>query len=403
MRIAYLCLEPQQSRSHISGYAVHLNAMIGAFQRAGHAVNVIVLGEWLGRKQVVTPPSARKGLSFKRLAKRAIPSLLWETAKDLRVMSYDRRFRGRYRGAILSFRPDVIYEQTAFLAAAGRRVAEEAGIPRMAELHAPMVEERCRDGRKSLLAGHATRVETRNLMSARRIRTVSSPLKAHLVARGIPPERILVQPNGVDLNKFRPSSGDGARVRRQWHLENKTVFGFAGSFFRWHGIDSLLRGFARARSECPDAALLIVGDGEDGKELRQLAGALEIAASVAFTGNVPFAAMADYYAAMDVCCLTGGNWYQSPLKLLDYGAMRKPIIAPDTTAVRDVMTPERDCIMIKPGSVEEVAGAIQRLYARPALREEIAARFHEKVVRTCSWDAVAGNILAHLEAVARRE
>ena len=374
--------------------------MIGAFQRAGHEVNVIVLGEWLGRTQAAGAAAGRQGRSFKGIAKRAIPNLLWETAKDLRVIAYDRRFHRRYQEAILSFKPDVIYEQTAFLAAAGRKIAEAAGIPRMAELHAPMVEERCRDGRNSLLSGHATRVETRNLMSARRIRTVSSPLKANLVARGIPAECIIVQPNGVDADKFNPNSGAGERIRERHGLAGKIVFGFAGSFFKWHRIDSLIRGFALARRDCPDSALLIVGDGEGSRELRELAAELGCAASVAFTGNVPYAEMQAYYAAMDICCMAGTAWYCSPLKLLEYGAMRKPIIAPDTKAVRDIMAPEIDGLMVPPGDDQAVAAAMRALYADASLRDKLASAFYGKVLRQYTWDKVAGNILSQLESIA---
>jgi glycosyltransferase involved in cell wall biosynthesis len=374
--------------------------MTGAFQRAGHEVNVIVLGEWLGRQQVAGSAAGRQGPSFKGLAKQAIPNLLWETAKDLRVISYDHRFFRRYKEAILSFRPDVIYEQTAFLATDGRKIAEEARIPRMAELHAPMVEERCRDGRNSLLSGHATRVETRNLMSARRIRTVSSPLKANLVARGIPAERIIVQPNGVDADKFRPDSSDGDRIRRQHGLAGKIVFGFAGSFFKWHRIDSLIRGFSLARRDCPDSALLIVGDGEGSRELRGLAAELGCAESVAFTGNVPYSEMQAYYAGMDICCMAGTAWYCSPLKLLEYGAMRKPIIAPDTAAVRDIMEPERDGLMVPPGDDHAVAAAMCALYADAQLRDKLANLFHGKVLQQYTWDKVAGNILRQLESIA---
>jgi glycosyltransferase involved in cell wall biosynthesis len=274
------------------------------------------------------------------------------------------------------------------------------GIPRMAELHAPLVEERSRDGRNSLLSGYATRVETRNLISARRIRTVSSPLKANVVARGVPADRIVVQPNGVDADKFRPDSGVGDRIRRQHGLAGKTVFGFAGSFFKWHRIDSLIRGFALARPDCPDSALLIVGDGEGSRELRELAAELTSAESVVFTGNVPYAEMQGYYAAMDICCMAGTAWYCSPLKLLEYGAMRKAIIAPDTEAVRDIIEPERDGLMVPPGDDHAVATAMRALYADTALRDKLANAFHAKVLQQFTWDKVAANILRNLESIA---
>ena len=268
MKIAYLCFEAQQSRFHISGYAVHLNAMIDAFGRAGHEVNAIVLGEWLGRRQRPAMIPAVGQLSLKGMIKKAVPALLWETVKDLRVCFYDRRFYGRYRAVLKEFGPDVIYEQVGFLAGAGMRLAAELGVPRVAELHAPMVEERSREGRRSLISSYATRLEIRNLRAADCIRVVSTPLKRYLVERGIPEERILVQPNGADTARFTPEAGDGDCVREEFDLTGKVVFGFVGSFFKWHRIDVLLKGLARIRSDCPNAALLIVGDGEGSIGLR---------------------------------------------------------------------------------------------------------------------------------------
>ena len=400
MRIGYLCLEPTQSRQHISGYAVHLNAMIGAFEAAGHEVGVIVLGEWRGHAQPAA--SARdngSGGNLKSALKRVVPGILWETARDLRVRRWDREYRERYRKFLKEFNPDVIYEQIAFNAESGRLLADELCVPRMAELHAPMVEERMRDGRRSLYAPRARRIEMRNLETADRIRVVSSPLKEYLVERGIAPGKIIVQPNGTDTTRFHPGAGDGERVRRELELGDRLVFGFTGSFFRWHRIDTLIEAFAAVQKECPETALLIVGDGEDSDRLRTLASELGVGGHVRFTGNVPHDEIIDYYAAMDVCCMVGTNWYGSPLKLFEYGGLRKAIVAPDEAPVREVMTPDQDGLLVPVGNANATADAMRRLCLDEDLRQTLAQSFHEKVRSRYDWAHVAGNILRAMEEI----
>jgi len=397
MKIAYLCLEAQQSRYHVSGYAVHLNAMMDAFRRAGHEVFPLVLGEWLGHRQEDSGAAVPSSFRLKGLAKRLVPGVLWQTARDWRLRRHDRRLYPEYRRFVEEHRPDVIYEQVAILAGAGARLAEELGIPRMAEMHAPMVEERLRDGKRSLLRGRATRIEMNNLRSAGRIRVVSSPLRDYLRRYGIPSEKIVVQPNGVDVEKFANGSGEAPAIRQRYGLNSRFVFGFAGSLGRWHGLEGFIRGFRLARDNCPESALLIVGDGEMYGSLRDLIAELDLEECVHLTGNVPHEEVQDCYAAMDVCCMPGTMWYCSPLKLLEYGAMEKPIIAPDEPGVHDFHVPGEDCLMVGSGDAEAIAAAMKRLYADDGFRTRIAQRFHEKVRQHYTWDAVAGNVLSHLQ------
>jgi glycosyltransferase involved in cell wall biosynthesis len=398
MRIAYLCLEAQQSRYHISGYAVHLNAMSDAFRRAGHEVEMLVLGEWLDHRQPPSGEDAPIGETLKQKVKRVVPRKGWESLKDLRISVYDAALYGRYREFLEGFRPDAIYEQVAFNAGSGMRLARELDLPRMAEVHAPMAEERARDGRESFLTGRAKRIEMEVVRSADAVRVVSSPLRQYLIENGVAAERIIVQPNGTDLERFHPGAGDLKKVRERLNLDGRFVFGFVGSFFRWHAIDVLIRAFAEARKACPDAALLIVGDGEDGPELRELGREVGVGADVMFTGNVPHDEMVDYYAAMDVCCMAGTNWYCSPLKLLEYGAMRKPVIAAELESVRDILSVE-DSMLCPHGDVSAFAQAMISLRGDSAGRERLATRLHDKVATQFSWDRVAANILSRLEAV----
>src|SRR5207244_2293172 len=103
-----------------------------------------------------------------------------------------------------------------------------------------------------------------------RVIVVSEVAQRSLVERGIEPERIVVNPNGVDVDRF---AGGGGAVMRQRHgiTDESIVAGFVGSFGPWHGAPVLARAFTQVAEQVPRLRLLLVGDGAElGPTLRIL-------------------------------------------------------------------------------------------------------------------------------------
>ena len=83
------------------------------------------------------------------------------------------------------------------------------------------------------------RYERLNLDAAARIFVVSEVERRNLEARGVRAEKIVVNPNGVDVERFRPGVG-GVDVRRELRIEDdEVVAGFVGTFGPWHGVEKL--------------------------------------------------------------------------------------------------------------------------------------------------------------------
>src|SRR5262249_5345061 len=129
------------------------------------------------------------------------------------------------------------------------------------------------------------RLETQAALDASLFFTLTGALRDEFVARGVPAERIVVVPNGVDPARFAPRARD-AELEGRLGLEGKVVVGYIGSIVAYEGLDDLLRAAAmlKARIEIP-FALLIVGDGQQLAELKALAAELEVADRVTFTGR----------------------------------------------------------------------------------------------------------------------
>ncbi|MFT5973783.1 MAG: glycosyltransferase involved in cell wall biosynthesis, partial [Cryomorphaceae bacterium] len=86
------------------------------------------------------------------------------------------------------------------------------------------------------------------------------------------------------------------------------------------------------------------------------------------------------------------NWYGSPVKIFEYGLMKKPVIAPDLGPLRDVMTDGENGLLVIPNS-KALKEALQQLVTNFALREKIAIAWHEKVLLEYTWDTAAKKVL----------
>ena len=75
--------------------------------------------------------------------------------------------------------------------------------------------------------------------------------------------------NGVNAEDFKPCAPD-KEFQDKWNLSGKQVIGFIGSFYRYEGLDLLVRAFHRIADQFPDTVLLLVGGGPMESELKQL-------------------------------------------------------------------------------------------------------------------------------------
>jgi len=95
---------------------------------------------------------------------------------------------------------------------------------------------------------------------------------------------------------------------------------------------------------------------------------------------------------MDICIMAKSNWYGSPVKIFEYGLMNKPIIAPNTAPVLDVMVNNVDALIINDNETE-LSSAIQQLLDNSELSSSLASTFHSKVLELYTWEHAANNII----------
>ncbi|HKJ87113.1 MAG TPA: glycosyltransferase family 4 protein, partial [Gammaproteobacteria bacterium] len=322
---------------------VHIEALCRAFERLGHEVRLVGLAVPAG--QGGGNAGARNNTSLFGLT---MPHWLYEVL----ALGYNLPAFFVLTWQMLRFRPELVYERYALFNVAGRWAAAVFRVPFVLEVNAPLSEEMKEHG-GLVLQGLARRVENRLCATADRTVVVSAAMREVFTRRGLPEERFLVVPNAVDRDRFHPGvSGDG--VRKELGLGDHLVVGFVGWIRPWHGVDDLLEAFGRLAERRTDAALLLVGDGPAVPALRARSVELGLEDRVIFTGPVDRERVPEYVAAMDVAVQPNVTAYASPIKLFEYLATGRPVIAPDKPNITEVISEGREGLLFRAGDVEDL-------------------------------------------------
>ena len=291
----------------------------------------------------------------------------------------------------------------------GVAVARSLGVPLVLEFNGSEVWVSDHWGRRLKHRHLALRIEQLNLAAADLIVVVSQPIADQLATAGIESDRVLVNPNGVDVERYRPDV-DGVPVRRALGIERAFVVGFIGTFGAWHGADVLASAFVMLLRQRPDLRdsmrLLMIGDGA---RMPAVKGILEeggVADLARLTGLVPQEQGSVHLAACDLLVsphvpnVDGSPFFGSPTKLYEYMAMGRPIIASDLDQIGDVLEHNRTAWLVPPADVGALAAAIARLAADDDARRRLGAAARAQAVARHTWREHTRRIVDRLESIA---
>jgi glycosyltransferase involved in cell wall biosynthesis len=254
----------------------------------------------------------------------------------------------------------------------------------------------------------ALRIERLDLAAADLIVVVSEPIAEELAASGIDRRRILVNPNGVDTNRYRPDV-DGSGVRHALDLDRAFVVGFIGTFGAWHGAEILARAFVMLLQRRPhlreSTRLLMIGDGARLPAVKRILADGDVMDAVRLTGLVAQEHGASYMAACDVLVSPhvpnpdGSPFFGSPTKLFEYMAMGRPIVASALNQIGDVLEDGRTAVMVPPGDPDALASAIERLEGDEPLRRRLADAARARAVAQHTWREHTRRIVDRIAAL----
>ncbi len=380
------------------GQAVHVRALLDAFEAEGHEVHEVGLVRHRdGGGDGAAPRStgrARWGWVTR------LPRFLRELAE----YAYTGTARRRVVGAAARFEPDFLYERYAFGNAAGVMAARQLKLPLVLEVNSPMVDELART-RGLSFPKLARRLENHVFRSADRVCVVTQVLGDMLVELGVERERLLVTPNGVERERYELD--DPARARAEARADlglpadgDDLVLGFVGYYRSWHRLDLAVD--ALASPALSRARLVLVGEGPERGELERQAEERGVADRVVFAGPRPHARVPACLPAFDVALIPAINPYASPLKLHEYMAAGLCVVAPDQANLREVLTDGENARLVPAGDGAALTAALESLAGDPATRARLGEAARRTIdEREMTWRGNARRVVAAVEELKR--
>ena len=364
---------------------IHIREIISSLRGDGHEVNEVAL--------VATdaPAGVQADASPSLLSR--LKQHMPDMGRELVELGYNLVGIFKLLSAARRFRPDFIYERYALFNFSGALASRWLRIPLILEVNSPLAQEQADLGQQSL-GGLARWSERWICNHASAVITVSTPLRELLVKSGVTRDLITVISNGVDTEHFHGRSEAGDEVRRRFGLSGQRVVGFVGWIRDWHGLEDLVRGMPHWPDDLSDVHLLIIGDGPARSAIESAATECGVADRVHITGAVPHAQIVEYLAAIDVALQPAATSYASPMKIFEYLAMAKPVVAVDQENTREILEEGRNALFFPPGDRVAFVGAVQEIFLDQQRLERMSAQARSAIFeREFLWDANARKVI----------
>lgn len=301
----------------------------------------------------------------------------------------------RLNTLIEEWRPDQLHAHSPALnAIAAIRAGRRHRLPLVYEIRAFWEDAAVGNGtgREGSAQYRLTRMlETHAARHADAVAVICEGLRADLIVRGIEPGKIMVSPNGVDLNLFGDPPPPDPALAHRLGLEGKEVVGFIGSFYDYEGIDDLIAAMPALAAERPQAHLLLVGGGPMEARLRVQAFASPARERIHFVGRVPHEKVELYYSLIDILAYPRKAMrlteLVTPLKPLEAMAQRRLVAASDVGGHRELIDDGVTGTLFPPDDPPALASALARLFADRDHWEERRQAARSFVERERNWSS----------------
>ena len=373
-----------------SGYSFRTRAILTAQQRAGLEVRGVTSVRHqasLPAGSVVEAVEQHDGLTFHRTMEPVSGPPGLREWRDIAALA-----RATEATAAL-FKPDILHAHSPALnGLAAIRAGRRLGLPVLYEIRAFWEDAAVGNGTGSETSAKywlTRQMENRAVAQADAVAVICEGLRDDLVARGFPGEKIMVSPNGVDMELFgTPVSADPARAEGLG-LTGKTVLGFIGSFYPYEGLDDLIAAMPMLVTANPDIRLLLVGGGPAEAALRAQAESSPAAHAIRFVGRVPHSEVEHYYSLTDILVYPRKAMRLTetvtPLKPLEAMAQGRLVAASDVGGHRELITDGVTGTLFAPDDPTAMADALIGLIAARNRWDERRATARAFVAQERNW------------------
>ena len=239
-----------------------------------------------------------------------------------------------------------------------------------------------------------------HLWAARRMDAVvaiTESLRRWYLDAGFDPARLVVAPDAVDIRAFADRDRGKARSALGIPVDVSVVC-YLGHLYPWKGVETLVEA---ARRAAPEVRWVVVGGIPP--DLDRIRAAASDLPNVQITGHLPPDDARQYLLAADVAVIPFSarqviaREHTSPLKLFEYMAAERPIVASDLPSLREVLHDERNALLVAPDDPSALAAAVTRLLTDTALAVRLAQAARTEV-ESRTWTQRAAVIREFLES-----
>ncbi len=257
---------------------------------------------------------------------------------------------------------------------AGVRAGQRLGIPVVYEIRAFWEDAAVGNGTGSegSIKYRLTRaLENHVVAAADAVAVICEGLRSDLIARGVSPAKIMVSPNGVDMELFGSPPPADPVFAEELGLSGKQVIGYIGSFYDYEGLDDLIAMMPLLKDAGKDAHLLLVGGGPKEDDLRAQAAASPVADRIHFVGRVPHEQVELYYSLVDILAYPRKRMrltdLVTPLKPLEAMAQGRLVAASDVGGHKELIEDGVTGTLFPADDPKGAALAIDALFADRSL------------------------------------
>lgn len=234
----------------------------------------------------------------------------------------------------------------------------------------------------------------KNLLSkADRVVTLSNSMKNEIVKKGISNEKIVIIPNGVDINKFKPQNKDVFLISHL-KLEKDHILGFIGSIRFMEGIHILIQAIPKVQKEINNIKLLLIGafDTDYYDYLQKLIKKLKLDKIIIFLGRIPHSNIIKYYSIIDIIVIPRINIKKcrivTPIKTIEAMAQNKMVIGSNLPALKSSIVPKISGDLFEAENIENLAEVLIYYLKNKKERQKIQESARNYVNENFSWESI---------------
>jgi glycosyltransferase involved in cell wall biosynthesis len=381
-KLGFLAAAPRISThpdAEMSGPRSRVLGLISGFNQLGWEVNRFIVGDRVPQKwsakgsgEAVSSSFLRTlAVDFTRLGLGLLNS--WRSYQELKNV-------------------DCVYEYAATLQCLGW-IFQRQGIPWILQAEALLFYE-AKAERKALVLDKLARwMEIRAYQKCDILACVSETLKEILVEDyQVQAEKIVLVSNGVDIDFINPKLHSSKRL-----FPGFTV-GFVGSLYAWAGLDILIEAISELRDQGINISLVVVGDGVMKLAWEERVEQLQLTENIVFVGRLPWQEVPQYIAGCDIgfsgqIQLQMGKMYLSPMKLYEYMAMAKPVIASAFEDAQRLVCEEKTGFLFQPGDKNDLKCVLIRAFNQQEKLAEMGQLARKEIEANHSWSARVNDLI----------